>query len=347
MEEKIMKKRTAIAFATALLLMLSVLAGCQSNADEKKFPTKDLTLIVPWNAGGASDLIGRLLVTGMEPSLGVGVSVVNTPGATGTVGTNDCSLAPHDGYTLIANATPYSHGVMGLADWSPSDWDYLAAYFVPGIIAVPKDSPYKTFNDLYQAIKDHPGEVTGGTAGLGSSGYIFMEILKSVCPELGNYEHIAYSGGAAAVTATLAGEVDFTPQLSNEMIDLLRSGDLVALCAFTEEPLQLDGMSYAIPSISEFLPDTSSVLPCGDAFGLMFPSDIPDTTKSVLESAYLEACKTDAAKAFATEKGVVLQALDLKASNELRDATASRVCWILYDAGVATVSPEEFNIPRP
>lgn len=340
-----MKKRKIVALALSLLMLAGVVSGCQKK--EEKFPTKDLTLIVPWNAGGASDLIGRLLVTGMEPTLGVKVSVVNTPGATGTVGMNDCLLAEHDGYTLIANATPYSHGVMGLADWSPSDWDYLAAYFVPGVIAVPKDSPYKTFNDLYTAIKDHPGEITGGTAGVGSSGYVFMEILKSVCPDLGNYEHIAYSGGAAAVTATLAGEVDFTPQLTNEMIDLLRSGDLVALCAFTEEPLQLDGLSYAIPSISEFLPDTASVLPCGDAFGLMFPSDVPDETKATLEAAYLEACKTDAAKQFATEKGVVLQALNMEDSNALRDTTASRVCWILYDAGVATVSPENFGIARP
>lgn len=357
-----MKKRM-LALTLVLLLAVSMFTACgtkepsgdnsgDSNevVDQQKeptFPTKDITLIVPWNAGGASDLIGRLLVNEMEDTLGVSVSVVNTPGATGTVGMNDATLAAHDGYTLIANATPYSHGVMGLADWAPSDWDYLAAYYVPGIIAVSKDSQYKTFEDLYNALKNNPGTVTGGTAGSGSTGFNNMEILKSADPVFGNYKHIAYSGGAAAVTATLAGEVDFTPQLSNEMIDLLRSGDLVALAALTEEDLELDGVSYTIPSIKNFVPETESVLPCGDAFGLMFPSDVPQEAKDVLEAAYLKACESDSAKSFANEKGMMLQAMTMEESNALRDSTASMVCWILYDSGVATVSPEEFGIARP
>ena len=357
-----MKKRM-LALTLVLLLAVSMFTACgnkESGGDnsgnsgevvdqpkEPTFPTKDITLIVPWNAGGASDLIGRLLVNEMEDTLGVSVSVVNTPGATGTVGMNDATLAKHDGYTLIANATPYSHGVMGLAEWAPSDWDFLAAYYVPGIIAVSKDSQYKTFEDLYNALKNNPGTVTGGTAGNGSTGFNNMEILKSVDPVFGNYKHIAYSGGAGAVTATLAGEVDFTPQLSNEMIDLLRSGDLVALAALTEDDLTLDGVSYTIPSIKTFIPETESVLPCGDAFGLMFPSDVPQEAKDVLEAAYLKACESDTAKTFANEKGVMLEAMTMEESNALRDSTASMVCWILYDSGVATVSPEEFGIARP
>ena len=283
----------------------------------------------------------------MEQTLGVKISVVNTPGATGTIGMNDVILAPHDGYTLIANATPYSHGVLGLADWTPYDWDFLAAYYVPGIIAVNKDSAYKTFDDLYNALKDKPGEVTGGTAGVGSTGYVNMEVLKSVDPVFGNYKHIAYTGGAAAVTATLAGEVAFTPQLSNEMIDLLRSGDLVALAALTKDDLVFEGLDYTSPSIKNFLPEVEKVLPLGDAFGLMFPADIPENAKQVLEAAYLKATETEPAKNFANEKGVILEALNMADSNALRDATASMVTWILYDNGAAEKSPEEFNIPRP
>lgn len=330
-----------------LLAILLVLSMVVLPALAATYPSKGITLIVPWNAGGSSDLIGRLLTADMEQTMGVKISVVNTPGATGTIGMNDANLAPHDGYTLIANATPYSHGVMGLADWTPYDWDYLAAYYVPGIIAVNKDSAFKTFDDLYQALKDKPGEVTGGTAGVGSTGFVNMEVLKAADPVFGNYKHIAYTGGAAAVTATLAGEVNFTPQLSNEMIDLLRSGDLIALAALTAEDLQFEGLDYVIPSIKNFLPDVAPSLPLGDAFGLMFPADVPEDAKQVLEAAYLKACETQAAKDFANEKGVILQSLNLEDSNALRDATASKVAWILYDNGVAEKSPEEFKIPRP
>ncbi len=323
------------------LTMLSVPALAQ------EFPAKGITLIVPWNPGGSSDLIGRLLAADMEQTLGVKISVVNTPGATGTIGMNDALMAPHDGYTLIANATPYSHGVMGIGEWAPADWDYLAAYYVPGIIAVNKDSEFKTFDQLYQALKDRPGEVTGGTAGPGSTGYVNMEVLKSADPVFGNYKHIPYTGGAAAVTATLAGEVDFTPQLSNEMIDLLRSGDLVALATLTEDDLALEGLDYVIPSIKNFLPEVEKVLPLGDAFGLMFPSDVPDEAKAKLEEAYLKATQSQAAKDFANLKGVILRGLTLEDSNALRDETASKVAWILFDNGVAVKSPEEFGIPRP
>jgi tripartite-type tricarboxylate transporter receptor subunit TctC len=343
------KKNITITLIVIVVLVIALAIAWPYISAEKEsvYPSRDITLIVPWNAGGSSDLIGRLLVAEMEKTLGVTVTVVNTPGATGTVGMNDAFSAPHDGYTLIANATPYSHYIMGLADWKPSDWDYFAAYYCPGIIAVQKDQPYKTFPELFEAIKANPDTITGGTAGVGSSGFTNMEILKSVAPELGNYKHIAYTGGAAAITATLSREVVFTPQLSNEMIDLLRAGDLIALAALTPEDLTIEGVDYTIPSIKNFIPETADLLPCGDAFGLMFPSDIPQDAKDKLEAAYLKACESDAAKAFAKEKGVILEALNLEESNALRDRTASVTGWTLYEAGVAPKSPADIGIPKP
>jgi tripartite-type tricarboxylate transporter receptor subunit TctC len=186
------KKIALVAVCLLVAAATAFAAGGGQAAQAPKFPTKDITLIVPWNPGGSSDLIGRLLVADMEKTLGVRIPVVNTPGATGTIGMTDCINKPHDGYTLIANATPHTHGVTGMAPWKPSDWSYLAAYYVPGIIAVHKDSPYKTIQDLVNACKDKPDTVTGGTAGVGSSGYVNMEVLKSVIPEFKGYKHIAY-----------------------------------------------------------------------------------------------------------------------------------------------------------
>lgn len=375
-----MKNRFLIV-VVALVLGLSLIAGCaaQTPVDEKtpeepkteepapkepaseepapeepapeepapEWPTKDLKLIVPWNAGGSSDLTGRIVTSNMEKVLGYKFSVVNTPGATGTVGMNDCFIDEHDGYTLIANATPYSHGILGLADWKPSDWDFLASFYVPGIIAVHKDSEYKTFDDLYNALKENPDTVTGGTAGVGSSGFVNMEKLKSVDPVFGNYKHIAYTGGAKAVQGTLAQEVDFTPQLSNEMVDLLRSGDLVALAALTEEDMEISGVG-TIPSIKNFLPDTAAVLPCGDAFGIMFPSDIPDVAKASLEEAFMAAVKEQNVKDFGDEKGIIpLEGMTIESSNAITKSMIETVGYILYDSGVAEKSPEEFGYPRP
>ena len=91
---------------TALFVLCVVFTAvfAQGATEQKAFPTKDITLIVPWGAGGSSDLVGRRVTDEMAKIFGVNVSVVNTPGATGTVGMNNCLLKPHDGYTLIANA---------------------------------------------------------------------------------------------------------------------------------------------------------------------------------------------------------------------------------------------------
>jgi tripartite-type tricarboxylate transporter receptor subunit TctC len=345
----VQKKIALLAICMALTAATVFAAGAQGGQakPDVKFPTKDITLIVPWNPGGSSDLIGRLLVADMEKTLGVRIPVVNTPGAAGTIGMTDAINKPHDGYTLIGNATPHSHGVNGMAEWKPSDWSYFAAYYVPGIIAVNKNSKYKTIQELVDACAANPDSVTGGTAGIGSSGFVNMEILKSAIPQFKSYKHVPYSaGGAAAVTATLAGEVDFTPQLSNEMVDHLRAGNLIALATLTEDDLQLDGVSYVIPSIKKAYPAAAGVLPCGDAFGLMFPSDVPMETQKILEAAYLKACQTDAAKAFAKEKGVILRAMTLEQSNALRDADAKKVGWILFDSGAAPNSPEKFGVSR-
>lgn len=315
---------------------------------ETKFPSKNITLIVPWNAGGSSDLIGRLLADDMAKTLGVDINVVNTPGATGTVGMTNCMLQPHDGYTLIANATPHSHGILELANWSPKDWDYLAAYYVPCVIAVSKNSKYKTFEELYAALKNNPeGTLKNSIAGIGSSGYNAVMVLSATDKTMGKGKNISYSGGAPAITALLAGEVDFTSQLSNEMIEFLRSGDLVALAALTEDDLKLDGVSAPIPSIKKFIPELAKSLPIGDAFGLMFPADDPQEAKDVLEAAFIKACASDKAKSFANQKGMILlDNMTIKSSNELKDNAVMSIGYTLYDIGEAKKSPADFGYPR-
>ena len=335
---------------TVLLVLCVVMTAvfAQAAAETAKFPTKDITLIVPWGAGGSSDLVGRRVTDEMAKIWGINISVVNTPGATGTVGMTDCMLKPHDGYTLIANATPHTHYAMGTADWSPKDWDFMAAYYVPCVIAVRKDSPYKTFNDLYEALKNNPANtIKNSVAGIGSSGYNAVMVLSATDAVMGKGLNTPYAGGADAIKALLAGEVDFTSQLSNEMIDLLRSGDLVALCALTADDLKLDGVAETIPSIKNFIPELAKSLPIGDAFGLMFPSDVPEATKAELEKAFVQACQTESVKSFANEKGMVLMGATIAESNKLKDDAAAAIGFTLYDLGVAKRSPADLGYTRP
>lgn len=340
-----MKKKRFVV--VALVAMLGAFASFAQGTKEDTFPSKDITLIVPWGAGGSSDLVGRRVSNEMAKILGVTISVVNTPGATGTVGMNACLTKPHDGYTLISNATPHTHYVNGLASWSPKDWDYLAAYYVPCVIAVSKTSRYKTFADLYGALQANPpNTIKNSVAGIGSSGYNAVMVLSTTDAVMGKGLNTPYAGGADAIKALLAGEVDFTSQLSNEMIDLLRSGDLVALCALTKDDLVLKDVATPIPSIKRFIPGVENSLPIGDAFGLMFPSDVPEATKNILESAFLKACQTDSVKQFAEEKGMILLGSPIADSNAMKDREAARIGYTLYDLGIAKHSPADLGYSR-
>ena len=118
--------------------------------------------------------------------------------------------------------------------------------------------------DLLNAMKEKPGEVTAGTAGPGSAGHIAAELLSGASGT--EYKHVPYEGGNAAIVATLSGEVDFAPQLLVEMKDMIVSGDMRALAAFTEKDLTLEG-GITIPSITKFLPALASQVPMGETYG--------------------------------------------------------------------------------
>ena len=123
-------------------------------------------------------------------------------------------------------------------------------------------------NELVKDLKDNPGNVSVGTAGIGTGGHIGIEVLKSA---LGfDYKHVPYEGGNPAILAALSGEVDLVPQLSMEMVDMFRGGKLKGLAALTEKPFEIEGAD-PIPSIAELIPELKSIVPLGEAFGIAVP----------------------------------------------------------------------------
>ena len=135
-----------------VLVMVMALAGCgvkqqaaETKKAEVKWPTKDITVVVPWNPGGGTDLTVRALTTEMSKTLGVNIAVVNTPGANGSVGTKNVWNAKHDGYTILgAGLMPFtSYQVMGYMDQGHKDWITWTATFSPNVLAVRAVSPYK------------------------------------------------------------------------------------------------------------------------------------------------------------------------------------------------------------
>ncbi|GHA23756.1 hypothetical protein GCM10007989_19110 [Devosia pacifica] len=259
-------------------------AAGAANAQEWQ-PDRPINLIVPWGAGGSTDQVTRVTAPIISEALGVEVVVVNQPGASGAIGTQEVLNAPADGYTWTANAIANNatYAITGLLeDTDIDDWHiYLSVANVP-VVSVPADSEFEDFGQLLDAFQERGQEITVATAGITSSGGTAIAALGAEGDF--DYNMITYDGGGPAAIATASGEAMVTTQLAVEQTELIRGGRLRALAVLSDEPLTIDGVD-PIPPITEWIPD----MPLApDYFGIFIPSDVPDEVKATMDRIWEE-----------------------------------------------------------
>lgn len=323
-------------FLAGLMLAAPVLAG------EWK-PTKPITAIVPWPAGGATDLTVRILASEMEKILGQRISVVNTPGATGAIGMKNAYDAVRDGYTWSANSDTslVNYPVLDLMKTTHRDWIQWYALFTPCIVSTTADYPAKDLADLVRMMNEKPGQVPVASAGVGSSGHTALEVFKSVTGV--TVRHVPYTGGNPAVVATVAGESNVVMQLSMEQADMIRAKKLKPLANLSNRPLNVSGYGE-IPPITKWYPRFPLT---GSHFGIMIPKGVPQEVVTAVSKAFDVAAKSEALKNFAEQKSVFLVDIKEDEAMKMAEETASITTWTLFDNGAAKISPAQFNISRP
>lgn len=342
----ISKKHFGLIIAVGVVLLLTVpFTVLAQGTQEEAYPTRTINLTVPYNPGGSTDLTARALAAPMSKTLGVSIQVNNTPGAGGAAGSNVVQNATLDGYSILANGMLAfsSMPVLGTTTVTFREWDIWLATFTPNIIAVRADSPYKTLDDLLADMKARPGKVTDGTAGPGSGGHIGAEVLRAAAKV--DYKHVSYPGGAPAILAMLSGEVDYTTQLLVEMEDMIKAGKIRALACFSKDDIQIAG-GPTIPSITKYVADAAAYLPMGETTGLAVPKGLSADKLAKLDKAFDDATKSQEFIDFCKSKGFIINPMGRVASQAYVENLASTVSWILFDAGVAKVTPEQFNIKR-
>lgn len=318
----------------------------KSTTSETKWPTQDITMIVPYPPGGGTDLTVRALADEMAKELKVSITVVNSPGASGSVGTIAAWNKPHDGYTIVGNGMLAfaSYPVMGYTDKTYKDYYLWVATYSPNVVVTKADNAkYADMNALLAALKANPGQVKVGTAGVGTGGHIGMEVIKAGTKV--DYKHVPYQGGAPAIVAGLSGEVDIVPQLSMEMLDMIKAGKFKALATLMDKPMKVAG-GPDIPSIVEFAPEMKPLLPMGESFGFMLPKDTPAPVIKAIDAAYKKAVNGETLKKFAEQKGVVILGLSGEEAQAHVAKLSQIVGWTLFDSGAAKISPEKFGIER-
>lgn len=338
--------RKLIAVLTILLLAGAVLyATPEVEEDDGRWnPTKPITIIVPWGAGGSTDQVTRVVAAELEEPLGQRVVIVNTPGASGSVGTNEALMAPHDGYTWAAGAAADlgAYPIKDLLDTTLDDWVLYLNVANVSVVAVNKDTPYQTMQDLLDAFEANPGEIPVATAGQLSAGHQAMEAIRKYTGV--EYKHVTYDGGNPAVIATVAGEADVTTQLAVESADMVRGGELRPLAVLDDKPLNLEGYGE-IPAVTQWIPDYESA---PNYFGIWVPADAPpEVIETMGEIWDTDIANSDALKEYAASRGAVFDPAWGSAAVVKAMPFLQIVAWNYYDGGQAVISPDEIGIPRP
>ena len=193
----------------ASCIALAAWAPGSGSAAAQNFPSRPVTLVVPWPAGGTTDVLLRALATATEKHLGQSITIENKPGAAGTLGPMHMAAnASPDGYTVAQiPITVFRAPFMMKTTFDPAqDLTYVIALtgYTFGVV-VRDDAPWKTFGEFLADAKANPGKINYGTPGAGTSLHITME---QIAKQQGiRWTHVPFKGNAEATNALLGGHI--------------------------------------------------------------------------------------------------------------------------------------------
>ena len=204
--------RWFIKAAAAALVGLATLAGAPALA----FPERPITMIVPWAPGGSTDQTSRVLARAAEKHLGQPIVILNKPGASTIIGMRELAQAKPDGYTIgTLSSSSYLAPLTGQAATYNilKDFTYISYYGDNLIgIAVLKDKPWKSLQDLVEDGKKNPEKINYGTGGVNTTQHLMVEALSRRTGA--KFIHVPQRGSAGSVPALLGSHVDFISEVS-------------------------------------------------------------------------------------------------------------------------------------
>lgn len=242
-----MKMKKLVSFALAAAMTLS-LAACGSSGggnsasgsgggDQSsgiEYPVRSINNIIPFGAGGGTDVWNRALMDSMGSIMGQTIVSSNmTGGSAGSIGVQYVWDAAHDGYTLCGTSeTPLTIPVMTNSELTSKDWKFFIAAGSPGVLCINKNSDLKTLEDVVAALKAEPESVSIA----GTTGGLWFALAK-LFDSYGNvpFKWVAYDGSSTAIKGCVSNEADCVVASAGEVVEYVRSGDLIPLCVMDKE----------------------------------------------------------------------------------------------------------------
>lgn len=310
------------------------------------YPNKPINMIIPYAAGGTTDIYGRTLAAMLEKQLGQSITVTNQGGASGSIGSQFVKDQASDGYTLLVCAeTMGTYRTMGTSELGYDDFTVIAPIVGdPKVVVVGKDSKYNTLQDLLDDIQANPGKITMSHSGPGGSGHNQGLVLGELGYEVAM---TSFDSGNAALLGVIGGQVDFTNPNISSLQSYIDSGEVKALAVFSSERME----AYPdIPAFTETVPEAEKYLNIPYT-ALTFcvnndtPAEVVEVLKAASQKVFADPDWTAFVEDNAAEK-LYEKYTDDEAIKDFYDRSQSVICWLQYDAGVAPNSPESFGITR-
>lgn len=288
-----------------VLIALSCALSLGAMAQTSAWPEKSVTIVVPFPAGGSTDMVARAIALHMQTKLGQPFVVDNKPGATGTIGAGFVKRAAPDGYTLLVSSlgafvvTP--HLQKNVPYDATKDFDYISVPVqAPNVLVASPKQKERTVAEVIATLKANPGKVSFASSGNGSSDHLSAEVFWQQSGTEGL--HIPYKGGAPAINDLLGGQVDFSFQNVNAVLPHIKAGKLhaIAVTGDKRSPVLPD-----VPTLAEAGVKGAEVYSWQ---GLAAPKGLPPAVKEKLSAAAIAAINDPEVKKRMVEQGLEIVA---------------------------------------
>jgi len=279
--------RRGLLRVTAAALALPALAGRPGGAfAADAFPSRVIRLVVPFTAGGGTDLVARTLGLGMGEDLGQTLVVDNKPGGGTVIGSDTVAKAPPDGYTLLltTSALPINATLVKKLPYDTVR-DFAPVALIcrgPNVLVSRPDSPHRTVADVVRAAKANPGKLTYGSSGNGTAVHLAGELFKNLAGI--DITHVPYRGAGPAMTDLLGGQIDFVIGTPGGTGKFVESGKMraIAITSAERSPVFKD-----VPTIAETLPGYEADV----WYALYAPGGTPPEVIARLNAAVVKAAR--------------------------------------------------------
>ncbi|MGN6456052.1 MAG: Bug family tripartite tricarboxylate transporter substrate binding protein [Achromobacter mucicolens] len=295
------------------------------------WPDKVIRIVVPFAAGGSTDLVARKIAEGLSQRLGANVIVENRPGAGGTVGTEYVARQPADGYTILMGSVS-THGSAPCV-YSKLPYDAVKDFTpltvvatIPNVMSVNQSVPANNLQEFVALLKKEPEKYSFASNGQGTSNHLAAELFKSTAGV--SMVHVPYRGSGPALFDLVGGQINMMMDVVMTSYPYIKDGKIKALAVTS-------------PQRSAMLPDVPTVAESGYPgyeamvwFGMLAPANMPEPLRTKLTDGLVQTLHAPAMKTYLEQQGAQVSDVAGPAFGSMIKDEISKWCQVVKKAGI-------------